>query len=99
MPSRVKCLSLYIQFEYIMQKKEVHNSTSSTAIPSSGKTSSRKKGVKDSRLTLAYLEDRGTSYHIPVGKKWVRSYFDQFYLTSGSMFVHTGKPEYVVHCL
>lgn len=99
MPSRVKCLSLYIQFEYIMQKKEVHNSTSSTAIPSSGKTSSRKKGVKDSRLTLAYLEDRGTSYHIPVGKKWVRSYFDQFYLTSGSMFVHTGKPERTLYAI
>ena len=50
----------------------------------------KKQPVSD-RLEMTHYTEGGMTYHIPVGKKWVRSTFDSFYMTAGGMFIHTGN--------
>lgn len=50
----------------------------------------KKQPVSD-RLEMTHYTEGGITYHIPVGKKWVRSTFDSFYMTAGGMFIHTGN--------
>ena len=42
------------------------------------------------RLEMTHYTEGSITYHIPAGKKWVRSFFDSFYMTAGGMFIHTG---------
>ena len=77
-----------------MQKKEEKTTTdAATANPRKKAAPKGPKAGSDGRVMLTYCADGKLNYHIPVGKKWVRSTFDSFYLTGGGMFVHTGKPD------
>ena len=82
-----------------MQKKETHTPTLPEVKKAVRKSPSKRKSAPDNRLTLAYQEYKGVSYHLPVGNKWVKSYFDKFYLTGGGMFIHTGKPERTLYAI
>jgi len=50
----------------------------------------RKQRGSSNRLEFFYFNDGVDMYHIPKGKKWVRSTFDSFYLSAGGMYIHTG---------
>lgn len=70
-----------------MMEKKIENGIHTSAKTARNRRSENKPNPS---VELSYCKDGVDTYHIPKGKKWVRSHFDHLYVSTEGMYIHTG---------